>query len=86
MGMSCPQHNTMLPAMQARREEARSHLAKVWSVEEVPRFGQDRVLDGSMDSTLEAFRWMGLSDPTELMHVVMGSRDEAGSATAVLNK
>ena len=55
-------------AVQARQADARSHLAQVWAIDDVPRFGQGDPAEG-MSGAFAAFKWIGVTKPQVLLLV-----------------
>lgn len=65
----CLHSFSVLVAAQARQAGARSHLAEVWAIDDVPRLGQGDSSKGmaGMFETLagmfETFKWIGVTKP-----------------------
>lgn len=72
--------------LQNRQEEARSYLAEVWAINDIPTYAQHDPSD-MIASMMSAFKWMGVSDPGKIMkHMLTGNKIDSGPSAVFLNK
>jgi hypothetical protein len=71
--------------VQARQQEARSHLEDVWAIDDVPRLGQQKDSADMLSGLIEGMRFIGTNrDPVELFTSMMADRGESGTGIDAL--